>query len=573
MKFATSLPIAFVALTVAQQCDPVPASEQTGWGFVDPTFGPIWGASWAEETATSTSTSSGSSTTGWGTDSTTTSVWAGSSATANPWVQGSGASVAWGKDPAGWDNGPSTVASWKPSSYGQFTGQPTKLTSTPTLPSGPKQSGNSTSATNSTSAQYAAAHPGCLNGPNSRGCWGNGFSINTDYEKSWPNTGRVIQYELEVKNATLSPDGTPKQMLVVNGQYPGPLIEANWGDILELTVKNSLDCNGTSMHWHGFRQLDSNPQDGVNGITECPIAPGDSKTYRFQATQYGTTWYHSHFSAQYGDGVNGPVVIHGPAAADYDVDLGHVQVAEFYNLTICQEDWFAERFGPPTASNYLINGQNVKPDGSAGSRATFKFVPGKKHLLRLINTSVDNHFKFTVDGHTMTVISTDFVPINPYTTNILNINIGQRYEVVIEANQPTANYWARAIIQTSCGKNQNSGLGNANAVVQYAGAGSVLPTSTYANYTDACEDEPATSLVPVVAKSVDSTGFAAQASALPVNIERVNLTSNDTVFRWTLNGMSQDIDWANPTIAQVCSNRSFQKPVGGQFANCWVNRW
>lgn len=137
------------------------------------------------------------------------------------------------------------------------------------------------------------------------------------------------------------------------------------------------------------------------------------------------------------------MVIYGPAAADYDIDLGHVHIAEFYNLTICQEDWFAERFGPPTASNYLINGQNIKPDGSAGTRAKFNFTPGKKHLLRLINTSVDNHFKFTLDGHTMTVISTDFVPINPYTTSILNINIGQRYEVVIEANQPTANYWAR----------------------------------------------------------------------------------------------------------------------------------
>ena len=74
------------------------------------------------------------------------------------------------------------------------------------------------------------------------------------------------------------------------------------------------------------------------------------------------------------------------------------------------------------ASNYLINGQNIKPDGSAGTRATFNFTPGKKHLLRLINTSVDNHFKFAIDGHTMTVISTDFVPINPYTTDILVSN-------------------------------------------------------------------------------------------------------------------------------------------------------
>jgi hypothetical protein len=422
MKFATTV-LALATAALAQECNVIPAEERTGYGFVG-TDGPVWGATWGEETATSTVTSPSTSTVsgGWGGKGTAMTA-SGSSSTAtsapagNPWGKGSDGSVPWGKDPAGWDEGTSTVASWQPTSYGQFTGLPHQLTSTPTT-SGPKPSGNSTS-TNSTSASYAKSHPGCINGPNSRGCWGGGFDINTDYDASWPNTGRVVRYFLEVKNATLSPDGTLKQMIVVNGQYPGPTIEANWGDTLELTVKNSLDYNGTSMHWHGFRQFGSNTQDGVNGITECPLAPGDIKTYKFQATQYGTTWYHSHFSAQYGDGVAGPVVIHGPTSADYDIDLGHVQITEFYNGTAYQEAWYAERFGPPVASNYLINGKNVKPDGSAGARATFNFTPGKKHLLRLINTSVDNHFKFTIDGHTMTVISTDFVPISPYTTDIL----------------------------------------------------------------------------------------------------------------------------------------------------------
>lgn len=411
MKVATTV-LAFATAAVAQECDVIPVSQRTGYGFMG-TDGPVWGATWGEETATATGTAS----VGWGGLGSATTATA--SAAGNTWEKGSGESIPWGKDPAGWDEGTSTIASWQPATYGYFTGLPTQLTASPTTSSGPVQSGSWNSTTNSTASSYAKSHPGCINGPASRGCWGGGFDINTNYEESWPNTGRVVQYFLEVKNATLSPDGTPKQMLVVNGQYPGPLIEANWGDTLELTVKNSLTYNGTSMHWHGFRQLDSNPQDGVNGITECPLAPGDTKTYKFQATQYGTTWYHSHFSAQYGDGVAGPVIIHGPAAADYDIDLGHVQIAEFYNNTAFQEAWFAERFGPPTASNYLINGQNIKLDGSAGSRAKFSFTPGKKHLLRLINTSVDNHFKFTVDGHTMTVISTDFVPINPYTTDIL----------------------------------------------------------------------------------------------------------------------------------------------------------
>lgn len=60
-----------------------------------------------------------------------------------------------------------------------------------------------------------------------------------------------------------------------------------WGDELEITVFNNLTTNGTTMHWHGIRQLNSVANDGVNAITQCPIAPGETFTYRFTAMQYG----------------------------------------------------------------------------------------------------------------------------------------------------------------------------------------------------------------------------------------------------------------------------------------------
>jgi FtsP/CotA-like multicopper oxidase with cupredoxin domain len=78
--------------------------------------------------------------------------------------------------------------------------------------------------------------------------------------------------------------------MLFNGQYPGPAIVADWGDTIEITVVNSTPDNGTSIHWHGLRQLHSNQMDGTNGITECPIAPGQTKVYTFKATQYGTSW-------------------------------------------------------------------------------------------------------------------------------------------------------------------------------------------------------------------------------------------------------------------------------------------
>lgn len=64
------------------------------------------------------------------------------------------------------------------------------------------------------------------------------------------------------------------------------------GDWIQITVHNVLgadDGEGTSMHWHGFLQKESQWMDGVPGVQQCPIAPGKNFTYRFRADQYGTS--------------------------------------------------------------------------------------------------------------------------------------------------------------------------------------------------------------------------------------------------------------------------------------------
>lgn len=79
---------------------------------------------------------------------------------------------------------------------------------------------------------------------------------------------------------------------MVNGQFPGPLIEANWGDWIEVTVHNELEIEGTALHWHGFLQTGTPWYDGVPTVSQCPIAPGKTLTYRFRAELFGTTWWH-----------------------------------------------------------------------------------------------------------------------------------------------------------------------------------------------------------------------------------------------------------------------------------------
>lgn len=64
--------------------------------------------------------------------------------------------------------------------------------------------------------------------------------------------------------------------MTFNGTVPGPAIIADWGDNLVIHVINNMQDNGTSIHWHGLRQLNSTEYDGVPGVTQCPIAPGES---------------------------------------------------------------------------------------------------------------------------------------------------------------------------------------------------------------------------------------------------------------------------------------------------------
>ena len=277
------------------------------------------------------------------------------------------------------------------------------------------------------------------NDADDRGCWlrgpdGKNFSIDTNYELHWP-TGIKRSYVLDVSEMALAPDGM--SMLhgkVFNGSYPGPWIQACWGDEIEITVRNNLWYNGTTIHWHGLRQWNTVEMDGVNGVTQCPIAPGENFTYTFQALQYGSSWYHSHYSLQYADGLAGPMTIYGPSSANYDDAIEPILMTD-WNHRSAFEDWaWNPSFGAPNMTNILLNGKGrynyvnpEKPNLPIGQpeRYTKVFTKGRRYLLRLINTSLDTTFIFSIDGHSVTVIGADFVPIEPYNTSSVLVAIGQ----------------------------------------------------------------------------------------------------------------------------------------------------
>jgi FtsP/CotA-like multicopper oxidase with cupredoxin domain len=229
------------------------------------------------------------------------------------------------------------------------------------------------------------------------------------------------------------------------------------------------------------------------------------------------------------------MVINGPSTMDYDEDLGTLPVTDFYYKSMYELSFVANGAvqpftGPPVADNGLINGMNMNVAKTAGSYHNVTLTPGKKYKLRLINTSVDNHFRMSLDRHSFHVIQADFVPIVPYETDWVFLAIGQRYDVIFEATEDPGNYWFRAEVQSGCGTNKNAL--DIRAIFNYKGVKIDTPKSTpEANYTMNCLDEP--DLEPLVKKDVPEDSFAFTSN----DTLTVGVTQNDQkIFFWNING-------------------------------------
>ncbi|KAL2880399.1 hypothetical protein SGCOL_004116 [Colletotrichum sp. CLE4] len=396
------------------------------------------------------------------------------------------------------------------------------------------------------------------------------YSVDTDYWTEAPDTGVTREYYLELTDVTVAPDGVSRSAMAVNGSIPGPTIFADWGDTVVVHVTNSLTTsnNGTSIHFHGIRQNYTNQNDGVSSITQCPTAPNDTITYTWRALQYGSTWYHSHFALQAWQGIFGGIIINGPATANYDEDLGMMFLNDWDHQTVDELYSTAETSGPPTLDNGLINGTNVYGDDDSTTQTGYRYnvtwTSGTSYRLRLVNAAVDTHWKFMIDNHTMEVIASDLVPITPYNATVLDIGMGQRYDIIVTADQADVadNFWIRAIPQSACSDNDSTD--NIKGIISYTGTITTPTTSAY-TYTDSCDDET-DNISPYVSKTVDSANWD--------ELESASVSKNTAgLFKWYLNSTSMLVDWASPTLESVINGNTTWEDDDAVIQLDEANQW
>ncbi|KAK3356445.1 Cupredoxin [Lasiosphaeria hispida] len=259
----------------------------------------------------------------------------------------------------------------------------------------------------------------------------------------------TVAHNWDIEWVTASPDGFARPVIGINGQWPLPVVQAFVGDTVHITINNKLGNESTGIHWHGIHQIGSNEQDGPAHVTQCPVAPGQSFTYKFKLDQSGTYWYHSHTGTQYPDGLRGALIVKDhidPYVALYD---------EEYLLTL--SDWYhnevpsllttmflpanAAQLRPPVPQSGLINEAS-----NAVANQTFKFEAGKKYKFRVINMSALASVILFLDEHDFTIIEADGEYTKPATASFLHITPAQRYSIIVQAKtDATRNYALQAV--------------------------------------------------------------------------------------------------------------------------------
>ena len=284
---------------------------------------------------------------------------------------------------------------------------------------------------------------------------------------------------------------TFRTALGVNGQIPGPTLVVHDQQMVVIHVHNNLSTDGISIHWHGMHQRNTPWMDGVGQVSHCQIGPASTFSYMYKASPSGTFWYHSHTGTQRTDGFFGGLIVKEKpeTLAQIKTELSQYGVGNFEDYpdrhTLALHDWELEAnfdrlsaglgfypqakegqvpddtherysstksyekagVGPIPFFSGLINGKgrhNEVPYAKT-RLSVFTVNKGNRYRFRLIGAQGLYAFKFSIDGHKLTVVATDGYWTQPVKdVDFIIIHTGERYDFILDANQPIKNYWMRA---------------------------------------------------------------------------------------------------------------------------------
>ncbi|KAJ4843951.1 L-ascorbate oxidase [Turnera subulata] len=250
-------------------------------------------------------------------------------------------------------------------------------------------------------------------------------------------------FDWKITYGTLSPLGTPQQVILINDKFPGPEINSTSNNNVVINMFNQLD-EPFLITWSGVQQRKNSWMDGTLG-TNCPIQPGTNQTYHFQVKDqigsfiyYPVTGMHRAVGGFGGLHINSRLLIPVPYPDPED------------DLTVIINDWYTSThttlkkhldsgrsIGRP--SGVLINGKNAKGDGS--DEPLFTLKPEKTYKFRVCNAGLKSSLNFRIQGHLMKLVEMEGSHVIQNEYESLDVHIGACFSVLVTTNKEPKDYY------------------------------------------------------------------------------------------------------------------------------------
>ncbi len=381
---------------------------------------------------------------------------------------------------------------------------------------------------------------------------------------------RVVERTLVIGTTQLAPAGKALPVLTVNGTSPGPVLRFREGDVARITVRNTLQDEEASIHWHGL--LVPNLEDGVPLLTTPVIGPGQTRVFEFLVRQHGTYWYHSHTAHQEQRGIHGAIVIEPREQSAMRTDHDETIVLSDWTDESPREvqrtlqrggDWYALRKGSAQSlygawragrlGDYLDREKALVPPMDLGDVAYDAFLmngqrrlalqgrPGETIRVRLINAGAATYFYLDAATGPLRILAADGQDVQPTATRRLLIGPAECYDLLVTV--PPAGTWElRATAQDGSG-----------SVSAWVGAGEAHPTEGpprpnpygmteyLTSILDQLDPEPG-ALPSARPLSPYASLRAAQAHAVAKSFREVSLklTGDMVRYTWSFDGLTAE---------------------------------
>lgn len=245
-------------------------------------------------------------------------------------------------------------------------------------------------------------------------------------------------YDWKVTYGYIYPLGIKQQVIMINGQFPGPQIDCVTNDNLVISVHNYLN-EPFLLSWNGLQNRRNSYQDGMPGTT-CPIPPRRNYTYVLQAKdQIGSFFYFPSINLHKASGGYGAIRIYSrpripvpfpPPAGDFTVLAG---------------DWYKKSHRQ--LMHMLERGRNIRmPDGllingRGWNGYTFTVEQGRTYRFRISNVGISTSINFRIAGHRLKLVEVEGTHTMQSSYTSLDIHLGQSYSVLVTADQPPDDYY------------------------------------------------------------------------------------------------------------------------------------